>query len=436
MSTRLSDIDELVVKARPGPSKEYIIESVRAYESGAFRSAIISAWIAVVFDIIEKLKELSLSGDGAAGNYVKLFEQAHGAGDIDAALEFERGILDIAKKQFELLNEQEYLELSRLREDRNRCAHPSMAGDDIYRPSAELARYHICSAVANLLQYQPVQGKAALDRLLAQVQSPYFPTEVANARLQFDKGPLSRPRESLVRNFTIVVLKTLLLGQIDEEMWQRYVAALSAVMQMHPSPTHEVYKTKLCHIIREMKDGFSPVVRLMRACNICDYLEEDVKQVVNAYVREMPASDLGSTLEDALQVPLVQDSARERVQRLSYAEAYPLVRNAFIPSEELISQSIGMLEEASSFDEANRIAGLLAPEVVLLSEEHVRRIFAAVVGNGQVSGAFRVAGLLSAIRDRSTVSSERLAELSDETGLRKCWDGLDEIVAENPQTEP
>lgn len=430
MSTRLSDIDELVVRVRPGPSKEYILESVRAYESGAFRSAIIAAWIAVVFDIVEKLKDLSLSGDAAAGNHVKFYERAHASGDIEKALEFERSILSVAKKQFELLNEQEYLELGRLRDDRNRCAHPSMAGDDVYRPSAELARYHICSAVTNLLQYQAVQGKAALDKLVSQVESPYFPTNVDNAKLQFDKGPLSRPRESLVRNFVIVVLKTLLLDQIEEAMRLRFVAALQALALMHPGPTSGAYKSDLCRITRGMKGQFSPLVRLMNACSICDFLEEDVRQTVSAYVRDMPTSDLGSTLESALEVPLLQESARQRVGKLSYTEVYPLIRSAFIPNEELLSQCIRLLEEAQSFKDANQIADLLAPDASSLSEEHVRRVFAAMDQNGQVSGAHHVPGLLAAIRDRGTVPSERLTQLSDEIGLKKHWDGLDKIVAQ------
>mgnify|MGYP006074009337 CR=1 FL=1 len=66
MSSLLSDLDELVLKCRDEKTKSYIKESILCYKSGAFRSAIVSTWIAVSFDIIDKLKDLTLTGDKEA----------------------------------------------------------------------------------------------------------------------------------------------------------------------------------------------------------------------------------------------------------------------------------------------------------------------------------------------------------------------------------
>jgi hypothetical protein len=39
---------------------------VASYRAGAFRAAIVATWIAVCFDVIEKIRELALSGDKEA----------------------------------------------------------------------------------------------------------------------------------------------------------------------------------------------------------------------------------------------------------------------------------------------------------------------------------------------------------------------------------
>jgi hypothetical protein len=155
---------------------------VACYRSGAYRSAIVATWIAVCYDIIDKLRELALSGDSAAEQHLEILERARASHDVQRSLKFEHDILVLARDQFELISPLEYEDLSRLQEDRNRCAHPSLISrDQGFNPSGELARLHIRSAVLHLLQHQPVQGKSALDRLLSEVSSQYFPVETAKA---------------------------------------------------------------------------------------------------------------------------------------------------------------------------------------------------------------------------------------------------------------
>ncbi|GAK61608.1 hypothetical protein U27_01509 [Candidatus Vecturithrix granuli] len=54
----LSDLDELVQQVREEKSRTYITEAIKSYRAGAYRAAIVSTWIAVVYDIILKLREL------------------------------------------------------------------------------------------------------------------------------------------------------------------------------------------------------------------------------------------------------------------------------------------------------------------------------------------------------------------------------------------
>jgi len=72
-----SDIDSLVLAVRDRESRRLIGEAITAYRGGALRSAIISTWIAVAYDIIAKARELAGQGEAAPRGFVT---------DLDAAI--------------------------------------------------------------------------------------------------------------------------------------------------------------------------------------------------------------------------------------------------------------------------------------------------------------------------------------------------------------
>lgn len=143
-----ADLDELILTCRDYRAKGYIGEAVASYRAGAYRASIVATWIAICFDIIEKIRELALAGDEQAETLAEQIEETRKQNDITKALKFEKEILIVARDKFELISHIEFTDLQRVQEDRNRCAHPSLASEDqIFSPSAELARLHIRSAV-------------------------------------------------------------------------------------------------------------------------------------------------------------------------------------------------------------------------------------------------------------------------------------------------
>src|SRR3954451_20548959 len=164
----LGDLDELVLSCRDEEAKSYVAEAVACYRAGAFRACIVSTWIAVVFDLIAKIRELSLGGDAAAKIIIdELTEwqpliERDDLGAVRRSLELERDIVDIAHDKFAFFDGLQLRDLTRLRDDRNRCAHPTFQGNEQpYLPSSELARTHLVHAVRHVLSQPPVQGKAA-----------------------------------------------------------------------------------------------------------------------------------------------------------------------------------------------------------------------------------------------------------------------------------
>src|SRR5260221_10935055 len=146
------DLEELVQRCRSKNARTYIKEAVDAYRIGAYRACIIITWIALVYDFIDKLRELAFTGDSIAQNRIKNFDEIQKNRNTEAALAFEREVLALAKDDFELITAQEYADLQRLFEDRNRCSHPNLSREnDPYSPPPELARLHLRNAIEHLL---------------------------------------------------------------------------------------------------------------------------------------------------------------------------------------------------------------------------------------------------------------------------------------------
>ncbi|WP_236176803.1 hypothetical protein [Pseudomonas qingdaonensis] len=199
MNEGLYDIEILANRCRSDQSREHVTEAIRCYKAGAHRAAIVTTWIAIVFDLLDKIRELSLSGDAGAKKleekytgYISQINNQNQDG-IKGALEFERKILETCRDTLQFFDSQQFVDLERLREDRHRCAHPSFQDLGVpYYPSAEQARLHIRNAVIHVLAAPPVQGKAALAKLKLLIASDYFPLDAKNAEVHLRGSSLEK----------------------------------------------------------------------------------------------------------------------------------------------------------------------------------------------------------------------------------------------------
>ncbi|HYO73106.1 MAG TPA: hypothetical protein VEU33_44290, partial [Archangium sp.] len=144
MSVAITDLDELVLRVRDIESKVLYAEAIQAYRAGALRAAVTAVWISVVYDLIAKIRELSLGGDKNATKFVEALDRAVAQEDVPALQRIEGAILDTAADDFELLSAHEKVDLERLRDDRNLCAHPALVAEHtIFQPTPELTRAHL-----------------------------------------------------------------------------------------------------------------------------------------------------------------------------------------------------------------------------------------------------------------------------------------------------
>jgi hypothetical protein len=190
------DLDELLGQVRDAGAKEQLREAINCYHAGAYRSAIVSTWIALVFDFVAKLRELDMTGNQAARTELEALDAIRGNHDLPQLLNFEKKLIGAATTEFELISPVEAIDLNRLYEDRNRCAHPSLTAlDEVFRPSSELARAHIVAAIQNMLSQPPIQGTSAANKIFAEVGSESFPIDPERAAEYFRHGPLGRAKD-------------------------------------------------------------------------------------------------------------------------------------------------------------------------------------------------------------------------------------------------
>ncbi|AFZ01563.1 hypothetical protein [Calothrix sp. PCC 6303] len=244
------DLDELIVRCRDKQAKKFIQEAVACYKVGAYRSCIVAIWNAVVFDFLHKLRELELLGDKEASQLLEHFEKLSSEKKVKELWQFESDIPKKALKPFELISIVEMSDIERLFEDRSRCAHPSMTSlEEPFEATAELARYHLRSAVTHLLERPPVQGRAARDRVFQDIKSEYFPTVPELAIKYFQKSPLARARLALIKDVILGLTISLLTENLPEDERARQFSAIHAISSMYPEQTREILNEKLSDII-------------------------------------------------------------------------------------------------------------------------------------------------------------------------------------------
>lgn len=282
------DLDELILRCRDKLSRKFIQEAVSCYRAGAFRSCIVATWNAVVFDFLHKLRELELLGDREAAKLLEEFDGLRSSGKQFRELwQFESSIPEIALTKFELISTVEKSDIERLFEDRSRCAHPSMTSlEEPFEATAELARYHLRSAVTHLLKRPPVQGRAARERIFQDIKSEYFPVDPEVAIKYFQKSPLARARFILVKDIVIGLTKDLLVEERLEDERSRQFSALNAVSSMYPQETREILNNQLSDIIlnRVTDENWDKTIIYLGSISSWDSLSEPCRLKAESYI--------------------------------------------------------------------------------------------------------------------------------------------------------
>ena len=389
--TILNNIDELALEVRDANSRSYIEEAIRALRAESYRSAIIATWIAVSYDLTQKIRELSNSGEKNAINMMTSFDNAVSRQDYRTLLNFEQSIIEVAQKEFEMLQDHEAKILERIREDRHLCAHPAFVDAGVlFQPTPDVVHSHIVHAITYVLRQQPMQGKSALTRIYSDIVSSSFPPDLELATKYLGQRYLSRAKESLVRNLLVVLLKKLLKEKAST-LDGAFTLALSAVARVRKKEWESVLSANLPVLCNECEDDgrLLNVLTLVNLDERCwEWCGEPMRIKITEIIRGglLHDSYTPQILTGAMRVPDIATmlvggfDAFSREQQIRILELSPI--------DEFIPHGIRFLVEAGSFRSAETILEkIIVPMASRMTSAQIIEVVEATKENGQVNSA-------------------------------------------------
>jgi len=415
----LGDLDELTQSCRDDEARKFIAEAVACYRAGSYKACIVSTWIAVVYDLLAKFRELALGGDAQAQALTSELSNLQpkialkDGGAIKRILEIERTSLEIANDQFGFFDGQQLIDLNRLRDDRNRCAHPTYQGmDQPYTPSAELARSHLVHAVAHVLSVPPVQGRAAAAHIVRLVESAYFPTDVELAKTQLRAGGLERPKDSLVREVVDRLVFGLFEGAGPLKGRIQTASAIRAVQELFPGVAEPRMQRALNMICRRASDGdlsrfFAVQVVVPTTWG---FLEADNQNRLAALLDASNDEIALKILPVCVELAPLQVKAAQRVKKLDAVKVGELVKRC--KHDIVVTAAVDLYCTSRNWDQANsRYHSVVEPVLTKLSDQAIRRILIASRDEGaDLRGAHSFSGFVRHIYESERIPREELLE--------------------------
>lgn len=400
----ITDIDTLALAVRDRESRRLIAEAITAYRGGALRSAIMSTWIAVSFDIISKARELAAQGEAAPKAFVYNLDLAIAKHDIKKLQAIESDLLNVANDQLQLFAPHEYEALKRLQRDRNLCAHPAfIVEDELYQPSLELVRSHIVHALQHLLIHAPLQGKSAIARFDVDVTSLSFPTNPNDIGAYIRARYLDRAKDVLVTNLIKAVISAP-FGDERARFADRSRLLAMTLREISKAKT-SIYDATVPGYVARKFDTVEDDVLL----TICTFLENDqriwewLSESVRLRVKQLLETADVEALKahaafDGFVIPELSEILLKRFEGFDSSTQISIISEH--PKRELVRPGIEIYRQARGY----RIAEARGQSIILsltsfLAANDIKSLLDAVKDNEQIWCACGTPNILDTVFD-------------------------------------
>ncbi len=446
----LSDIDVLALSVRDRESRRLIREAITAYRGGALRSALMSTWIAVAYDIIAKTRELASQGEKAPKAFVKVLDDAIKTASKQKLQEIESKLLTKANKDLQLLAPHEYAALERLQKDRHLCAHPAfVVEDELYQPSPELVRAHIVHALQHLLLHAPLQGKSAIARFDADLLSASFPATAEEISAFLRTRYLDRAKDVLVIN----LVKAIVSAPFGAEgaKYAGKIRTLALTLREIAKAKTAIYDSVMPGYVAEKLEHVTDEVLL----SICPFLENDPR--IWDWLKEPDRTRIKSLLKtadietlkahaafDAFAIPPLSEVLLEKFKGFDEATQISIIAER--PRKELVGRGLEIYAQASSYRHAEHLGqSFILPLAKWFSAEDVEKVLKAVSDNAQIWSAAGTSDILEQLFDQtiSLLSDSRpywevfvkaqIDQISGYASAHDAYPGLQKLLARNPR---
>jgi hypothetical protein len=421
MNETLTDIEVLTLRCRSEQSKTYISDAVLCYRSGAYRATIVSTWIAVIFDLVDKIRELAVTGEARAvkiwQKYEKYIEQIENGNDqgIQSALEFERELIGICRRELQFFDQQQLVDLERLREDRHRCAHPSFQRlGEPYRPSAEQARLHLTNAVSHVLSQPPVQGKAQLSRLLGLVSSTYFPLDLGQAVTQLRASEFGRANDALINGFVDMVIFDYFKSDSPLYWKDQAVAAIEAALEMYRPQVEARLIKQFNRILQDASEAeiVRAVLLIAGVSGSWRYLHQAGREKILLYLQKSDAFLLMPTLSRFRKVPELAETIKSKFSTMEIDQLYP-ASVSFELGEFTKARAFELVSKVGNWHDANdAITRAIFPIFDLLTKDDFRTLIRfPSTTKADLPGSTAYSALIERLRGTTFFTKSELDEL-------------------------
>ena len=402
----VTDIDVLALAVRDNESRRLIGEAITAYRGGALRSAIVSTWIAVAYDIIAKARELATQGEAAPQAFVKELDDAIDAGDKRKLQTIEAELITNADSDLQLLAPHELDALVRLQRDRNLCAHPAfVVEDELYQPSPELVRAHIVHALLYLLVHAPLQGKSAIARFEVDLLSPSFPATAEEISTFLGTRYLDRAKSVLVENLIKAIISAPF--GLEKAKYAGKIRTLALTLREIANAKTQIYDSIVPGYVAQKFYSVTDDVIL----RICPFLANDpriwdwLKESEHTRIRRLLETGDVETLKsccafDAIATDPVSEVLLDRFDKFPDAVQINIILDH--PSKELVSKGIEIYAQAATFRHAEKLGqSVILPLADCFDSKNVEAVLKAASENEQIWDAIRSPAVLEQLFDQT-----------------------------------
>ncbi len=369
-----------------------------AYGAGAYRAALISVWIAVAADVIDKIRVLADEVPLARKHRDDL-DRFITNNDVPSLQKFERNLVTTAV-ELELIGIREKEELERLYRDRHLCAHPAFAsgGDELFSPTAELVRAHLIGAVEALLSHPPVTGRKALVAFERDLGSDSYPEHDPALAAYLRHSYLDHGTEALKRNLVKVACKATL--KADTPLPQRWRATRSAIELQKIAPT--LFQDQLRAVLDPVQNGLDDDGLLTLVGGLCyvpgtwAVLNDGTRGRVESLVRTVNPLALIEThqlyfgqLPPAPLDQMLLDRLSDFCAPRGLAGLTTDLRILFSeqPDPRITDALIQLAAEATSFEGGAAVLSFLRALAATMADEQIERLLSIAATNDQIRGS-------------------------------------------------
>ena len=348
----VTDIDILRNKVRDRNSQILIDEAITAYRGGALRSAIVSTWVAVQYDIISKARELAHLDEQAFKKFIEELDNAVKNNTIQKLLKIEREIISWAKDEVEIISPHEHEALDRIRIDRNRCAHLSLSTEDqVFQPLPELAKVHILHALKYSLIHAPLQGKSAIEGFFEDIQSESFPSTESEAREFFFSKYLDRTKEASIENMIKKIL-TIFFFEPDNKAF-KYKLKLSWVLSEIYDKRKDIF-TNTTRQYLKFKSDIKGEKNLLSIClilgfnsQIWNWLSNPIRLALLELIRNCTAEDMiEHYVPHAHDISDISSHIRTKMRRFKYQDQVEIISK--FPNKHFVPLAINIYKRSKT----------------------------------------------------------------------------------------